>query len=811
MLVPLSWLREYVDLDLPARELAHRLTMAGVEVGEINELGGWKECFVGQVLEVRPHPNADSLRLCKVTTGPGQLPESLPESLEVVCGAPNVAAGQKVCFARVGAYLYNTHSGKHETLKAARIRGVVSEGMICSELELGLGDGHEGIVVLPQDAPLGAPLNQYLGDTVLDLEVTPNRLDCFSILGVAHEVAAITGGTVREPEIAYPEDGPDLNGLVSISVADPDLCPRYTASLIQGVTIGPSPQWLQDRLTRAGVRPINNVVDVTNYVMLEFNQPLHAFDYNKVRDHTIIVRRAQAGETLETLDGVVRKLDNEMLVIADARDPVGLAGVIGGANSEIGPQTTSVLLESANFKADNNRRTAETFRLRTEATQRFEKGLRAELAPIALRRATQLMQQVAGGTVARGIIDLFPDRDRPPLAVELTLRRLNRVLGMDLDPDRVERTLQSLGFQTRRTDAEGTPGVLATVPYWRNDINIEEDLIEEVARIVGYDSVPTTMLATPIPYHHSSPLNELRGRVRDALVAVGLQETISYPLVSLADLEKVNQLNPDQPPLKLANPMAVGQEYMRPTLRASLLATLVYNEGHTAGPYRLFELGRAFVPRPNDLPQEREVVVGVTAGLRSVDSWLVDNGPLGFFDAKGMITSALELLGVTTTFEPAQDPTLYPGRCAHILAGDLRLGVLGELHPTVRERFDLRSQPVTLFELYLDELLRLPARSQRRFKPLARFPEAIRDLALVVSDDVPAGRIQELLTRHRLVDRVELFDVYSGENVPAGTRSLAFHIYFQSLERTLTAEEVNRALQGLLRSLEREAGASLRA
>ncbi|MFQ6031108.1 MAG: phenylalanine--tRNA ligase subunit beta, partial [Dehalococcoidia bacterium] len=367
MQVPLSWLREYVDIDIPAQELAHRLTMAGVEVGEVIELGGWKECFVGEVLDVRPHPDADSLRLCRVTTG--------PEQMEVVCGAPNVAAGQKICFAKVGATLYNTHSGKQETLKAARIRGVVSEGMICSELELGLGEGHEGIVVLPEDAPLGTPLDQYLGDTVLDLEVTPNRLDCFSVLGVAHEVAAITGKTVREPEISYAEEGPEITSQATVSVADPDLCPRYTASLIQGLKIGPSPQWLQDRLTRAGLRPINNVVDVTNFVMYEFNQPLHAFDLDKVRDKTIIVRRAREGETLETLDGVERKLNTEVLVIADARDPVGLGGVIGGANSEIGPDTASVLLESANFKATNNRKTAENFRLRTEATQRFEKGL----------------------------------------------------------------------------------------------------------------------------------------------------------------------------------------------------------------------------------------------------------------------------------------------------------------------------------------------------------------------------------------------------------------------------------------------------
>ena len=401
MRVPLSWLRQYVDVDLPAQELAHRLTMAGIEVGEVEVIGGWNEVFVGHVTNVRPHPNADRLRLCVVTTG--------SEELEVVCGAPNVATGQKICFAKVGANIYNTHSERHETLEAAKIRGVESQGMICSAIELGLGDDHSGIIVLPDDAPTGALLDDYLGDTVLDLELTPNRLDCLSVLGVAHEVAALTGKTVLEPEASYEESGAPITEKVNISVASPELCRRYTASLLLGVKIGPSPQWLQDRLIRAGLRPINNVVDVTNFVMLEYNQPLHSFDYDLIKDATVIVRRAWPGEALTTLDGVERKLTPENLVIADANDPIGLGGVIGGANSEISDNTVNVLLESATFDGTNNRATAQTLGLRTEATLRFEKGLRPELAPIALRRATGLIQEVAGGTVAPGIV-FFPTK-----------------------------------------------------------------------------------------------------------------------------------------------------------------------------------------------------------------------------------------------------------------------------------------------------------------------------------------------------------------------------------------------------------------
>jgi phenylalanyl-tRNA synthetase beta chain len=716
MRVPLSWLRDYVDIDGPAQELAHRLTMAGVEVGEVIELGGWKECLVGQVLTVAPHPNADNLSLCRVSSGDGEM--------EVVCGAPNVAAGQKVCFARVGANLYNTHSGKQETLKAARIRGVVSEGMICSEVELGLGDGHEGIVVLPEDAPVGMELDQYLGDTILDLELTPNRLDCLSMLGVAHEVAAHTGQTVREPQLDYSEEGPPIAELASISVADPDLCGRYTVSIIQGISIGPSPQWLQDRLNRAGLRPINNVVDITNYVMLEFNQPLHAFDLDKVEEQTIIVRRARPGETLETLDGVTRQLNPEVLVIADANQPVGLGGVIGGANSEIDSGTRRVLLESATFNGYNNRQTADTLRLRTEATLRFEKGLRAELAPLGLRRATQLIHDLAGGKVAQGIVDIYADRDKPPLAVSLTLKRLRQILGMDLDLPRVEKVLQSLGFRTERqgsggfqTEQEGSGTLNVQIPYWRNDINIEEDLVEEVVRIIGYDNVPTTMLSTPIPFHQPRPLTELKERVRDTLASAGMQETISYPLISLADLERINQLDQKHPPLGVANPLSVGQEYLRPTLRASLLATLAYNQGHSEGPFRFFETARVFIPTGNGLPEEREVAAGVLAGPRWEPSWLEDEDDLSFFDAKGIIVAALERLGVNASFEPWEDATYQPGRCARIRLNDQTLGLLGQIDDSVRERFDLGEQPTALFELYLDQILEAPKRSKRTLRP----------------------------------------------------------------------------------------------
>jgi len=774
--------------------------MAGIEVGEVEVIGGWKEVFVGHVTDVRPHPNADRLRLCVVTTG--------AEELEVVCGAPNVASGQKICFAKVGANIYNTHSERHETLEAAKIRGVESQGMICSGIELGLGDDHSGIIVLPDDAPTGTPLDDYLGDTVLDLELTPNRLDCLSVLGVAHEVAALTGKTVREPEASYEESGPPITEWVNISVDSPELCRRYTASLLLGVKIGPSPQWLQDRLTRAGLRPINNVVDVTNFVMLEYNQPLHSFDYDLIKDATVIVRRARPGEVLTTLDSVERKLTDEHLVIADANDAIGLGGVIGGANSEISENTVNVLLESATFDGTNNRETAQSLGLRTEATLRFEKGLRPELAPIALRRATGLIQEVAGGTVAPGIVDVLSDEGAEPPMVTLTSSKIKRMLGMEVDLKKVQEIMDALGFTW---EPEGDAALKVTVPYWRNDVNIEEDLVEEVVRTIGYDSVPTTMLSSPIPFQQPVPVMGLRDQIKDVLAAAGMQEVINYPLVTLQQLEQVEHLDRSALPLRVANPMSSDREYLRTTLRASLLANLAANQGHSAGPFRMFEAGRVFWPRTGDLPEERETVAGVLAGLRHEPSWLEDDSLLDFFDVKGVVESVLGHLGVTATYEPVDDPAFHPGRCAAIKSGDSLLGLVGEVHPVVMERLGLESPQVAAFELYLEPILAALPSSERQFEPLPRYPSATRDLALVMLSDVDAGRVTQLILRHRGVDRAELFDIYAGENVAEGTKSLAFHVYFQARDRTMTNEEVNRSLDGLLRTLEQELNVTLRA
>ena len=869
MLIPFSWLSEYVDLTLPPDALAHRLTMAGIEVGDVITRGGWDGCVVGYVRATRPHPNADALTLCEVVAsadhgvgagdsagnGNGTPP------VEVVCGAPNVAAGQKICFARPGATLLNMHTGRRETLQPARIRGIVSEGMICSAAELEISDEHEGIIVLPDSAVVGAPLDDALGDTFLELELTPNRGDCLSILGVAREIGAITGQPVRIPAVDYPETGPPADTLAQVTIADPDLCHRYTASVISGIRIGPSPDWMQERLSRAGLRPINNVVDVTNYVMLEFNQPLHAFDLDAVADRHVVVRRAAPGEKFVTLDGIERILDADHLLIADPARAIGIGGVMGGANSEITAATTTMLLESATFHPLNNRRTSTTLNLRTEASLRFEKGLRPELAPIALRRATQLILQTAGGSAAAGIIDVYPGSGPDNAPVPLTERRLRQVLGMDLDIARAAAVLDSLGLSTHRA---GPDRLEVDRPYWRSDLAIEEDLIEEVVRIIGYDAVPTTMLSSPIPHHQPHPLTELKESLRDALAAAGMEETISYPLVSAADLARLDPAASGAadagPTLRIANPMSAEQNIMRPTLSASILNTLAYNQAHNDGGFRLFELGRGFTPQNNGLPdnglpdnelpdnglpdnglsddglpddglsadglpQESELAAGALSGPRYAANWHQPADAMDFYDAAGAISAALARIGFTASFAPADAPMFHPGRCASVMASDhnaaaganrppVNIGIVGELHPDVRAAFGLRPDPTACFELRLDALLSVrqdaATQSASRFRPLSRYPAAHRDLALLAPSEVPAARLQQLIERVRLVERAELFDVYQGDTVPDGMRSLAFRIRFRAADRTLTADEVNRAVNGLTRALAREAGATVR-
>jgi phenylalanyl-tRNA synthetase beta chain len=798
--VPLKWLAEYVDINVDARELARRLTMAGTEVSAVVTTGhDWDKISVAEVIDVSPHPNADRLRLATVNLG--------GEQITVVCGAPNVAAGQKVAFARVGAELIDGHTGQPTILKVAKIRGVESAGMVCSEKELGLSDYHEGILVLPEDAPVGTALTEYLGDTILDLDITPNRPDCMSVLGIAREVAALTGASVREPPSDYQETGRPIKERLSVQIADRDLCPRYCAALIESVKIGPSPPWMQERLLAAGVRPISNVVDVTNYVMLEVGQPLHAFDFSLISDRKIIVRRARPDEVLVTLDGTERPLHRDMLVIADAKKAVAVAGLMGGAASEVTEKTSAILLEAANFNPANIRRTSTGLKLRTDASARFEKGLSPELAMVGIRRAVRLMVELAGGRAAEGIIDVYPGKRRET-RVTVTQERLRRVLGLQLPTAQVRQTLTFLGFGCRWVPPDR---YVVRVPYWRTDVRIPDDVAEELARIIGYDELPITSLGGAIPSAQPQPSRELRERAKDILASAGMQEVITYSLTNLESLGKV--LPPEdvrlRPPLRVANPMSHQQEYLRTSLRASLLETLASNLRHRQGRIALFEAARLYLPRPDELPEEVESLAGVVTGARA-DRWGQPGGePVDLYDAKAYLEFLFDRLGLAVSYHDGEDFALVPGRTAEVRLDDQRVGLVGQVHPEVAGAFDIE-QDVYLFEVDLEALVPQVAKP-RLYQPLSRFPAVQEDIAIVVDEGVTAAQVQAIIEAFPLVQRATLFDVYTGPPVPPGKKSLAFSIAYQSLDHTLSDAEVNRQRRGILERLKGQVGAVLRA
>lgn len=805
MRVPLRWLSEYVDITLAPDELAHRLTIAGVEVGEIIRSGGdWDGLQVALVVDVQKHPNADRLRLATVDVGDAERPT-------VVCGAPNVAAGQKVAYAPVGAKLIDGQTGKPTVLKAAVIRGVESHGMVCSEKELGLSDEHEGILVLPEGSTVGAPLSSVLGDTVFDLDLTPNRPDLLSMLGVAREVAAQQGSAVRDPSLEYKVAGQSSRGRVHIEIRDPDLCPRYVGALVENIKLGDSPPWMQERLIAAGLRPISNVVDITNYVMLEIGQPLHAFDFKKLRKGTIIVRRAHPGEDLTLLDGTKQTLKPDMLVIADADKAIALAGVMGGADSEVTPKTTSILLEAANFNGPSVRRTSQALKLRTDASIRFEKGLSRHTPLIAAQRAVKLLVELCGGKAADGIVDVYPDKAKD-VRVTLTQDRLHRVLGVELPTGQVRQILTSLGFTCRWVPPDR---FVVRVPYWRTDVTIPEDVIEEIARILGYDTMPTTQLRGRIPDATPQPLLDLREGVRDVLAGAGMQEIINY---SMSDLETLGKVLPAEdlavtPPLRLANPMSRDFEYARTTLRHNLLQTLADNARFVPGMLSLFETGRVYIPRDGDLPQEIESLCAIISG-RKVDRWgqPVKDPPAlydsCFFDAKGHLDRLLIGLRVDAEYRDAIDFAYLPGRTAElVIAGDV-IGLIGQVHPRVKATFDLKGD-VAMFELDLSKLLtHIPERVT--YEPVSPYPPVQQDLALIVDESLPAARILALIRGSQLVRAVSVFDVYTGAPIPKGKKSMAFSITFQSPKKTLDDETVSRERERIVARLRSELNAEPR-
>ena len=787
MRVPLSWLGSLVPLPDDIEALAHRLTLAGLEVTGIERVGGdWEGVVVGRVLEVRPHPDADRLVLVTVDKG--------GETQTVVCGAPNVAAGQDIAFASEGAVLTDPRSGRPRALKKSRIRGVVSGGMVCSEAELGLSAEHAGILVLEPGRPPGTPLREVLGDRVLVFDLTPNRADALSALGVAREVSALTGAVLTPPDTRVKRLGPPLAGRASVEIADPDLCRRFTLALIEGVEIAPSPAWMRERLTAAGMRPINNLVDITNYVMLEIGQPVHAFDYDAVRDHRIIVRRARAGEILTTLDGKTRRLDPERLLIADPSGPIALAGVMGGRDTEITGATRNVLLEVANFEPASVRRTARASGLWSDAARRFAWGLPPELPPIASARVCRLLTEHAGGRVAGGMLDEWPAPE-PAARIRLRRSRISQVLGMEVLPPAVRSALEGLAFEVE----EEEESLSVRVPYWRRDVRIPDDLVEEVARVSGYDDLPAAPLAGAIPHHPQLPARELRERVRDLAAGAGLQEVQTYSLVAAGEASA--------PALRVRNPLGEARDTLRVSLRPGILRAAAHNLYHGAKSVAVFEVGRSYHPRPRGRPEETEWAVGLVVGAR-VDRFGSPTGEsLDFYDAKAPLERVLLGLGVEASFRPAALPGFIAGRAARLEVGGAAIGALGQVHPDAAAACRVEKD-VFLWELELSALLAaVPGMTDPRVaSPLFRHPSAAEDFAFLIGPEVLAQDVVREALSHPLVVEARVFDDYRFK----GMRSLGIAVRYQAPNRTLDERDIAKIRRTILKRLKAKHGAVVR-
>ncbi len=798
--VPLSWLREYVDIDVSVDELARLLHMSGTEVDHV-ERRAWERIWVGRVTKLERHPNADRLTLATVEYGAGR-------ANTVVTGATNLSVGAIVPYAEVGAELIDGGTGDRFRLEPKKVRGIASAGMVCSEKELGLGEDHEGILVLESTLPVGAALADAVGDPILYLELQPNRPDCLGIVGIAREVAALLGHQLRDPATdPLPRAAP--RGL-DVRIEDAQACPRFAAALLRDVRIAPSPQWLQGRLVAAGMRPIDNVVDITNYVMLELGQPLHAYDHHQVRGGTLVARAARRGETLRTLDQIDRVLPEGALVIADIERSLGLAGILGGEDSEIRSDTTTLALECASFEPRGIGRTATRLGLHgssgSAAARRFAWELSPDLVPMALARAVRLLREHAGAQVV-GVVDRYPS-PRSPINVRLRFSDITRVLGMEVMPDETLDVLQRLHF---RVAVDGDT-LVATPPAIRTDVAIPEDVIEEVARIVGYERLPTRIPDGPLPLHERHPLEEFRERARDVLVGQGLQETVSYALIDPAWLTLLTAegapLAPE--PLRVTNPTTVTQSVARPTLRASLLDTARRNVRHRES-VAIFEIAPVYFPRARDLPEERWIIGVLLAGRAEPLTWLTQPRDFDLYDLQGI----LEALHRATRFGGRGEsiaggqPGLHPGRSWGTMDKGRVAVVAGQLDPRVAERWDV---PEMTFVAEIDLALLYEASQTAQAAVPPRFPPALRDLAVVVDERVAYGDVAREIqaTAKELLESLVLLDLYRGPQVGAGKKSFAVRLILRASAGTLSDADVDRVLGRVEGRLGSRLGATLR-
>ena len=801
MKVTYNWLKEFVDFDLSPEKLAELLTMLGLEVESSESIGeGLDDVIVAVVEERAQHPNADKLSLCRVNNG--------KEILSIVCGAQNFKTGDKVALAQIGATLPGDFK-----IKRSKIRGEESCGMLCSEKELALADESAGIMILPPDLKLGIPVFIALGikDTVFEIGLTPNRADCLSVIGIAREIAAKLGKKVRYAAHEIDEKGADIATFATVEILDPDLCPRYTARYVSGCRIAPSPQWLVNRLKAVGQRSINNVVDITNYVLMEYGHPLHAFDFRQLAGGKIIIKRAADSEKFTTLDGQERFLNSSDLTIRDAERAVAIAGIMGGEDSGIADDTADILIESAYFNPSAIRLTSKRLGLHTESSHRFERGADLQIVITALDRAAALIAGLAGGVIAKGIIDVFP-APQPQKKISVRVSRVNDIIGLALDELTITGIFRSLEFEV----AAGGEGVLdVTIPSFRVDIEREIDLVEEVARLHGFENIPTTMPLVEVFSDRVPRYQRLERDVRNHLATTGFNEVINFSFASHYDICKLNLLESDRrsAAVALLNPLVDEHAVMRTTLLPALLQTTARNFSLRNHNLRLFEMRRVYWAKPGrELPDEPLHIAGIMTGQRHSEGWNQPKDMVDFYDLKGVAASLTSLLKLPeiSFLSGGVEPFYHPGKAAAILCNGQLLGTMGEIHPDVQEAFAI-DRPVYYFELDFATLVEMSSDVLPVTTP-SRFPDTYRDMAILMDAETPSLAVIDCIraVKSDKTRSVEIFDLYTGDRIPAGQKSIAVRVRYGSFERTLTDEEVSKFHQKIVGSLVSELKITLR-
>ncbi|HWQ29371.1 MAG TPA: phenylalanine--tRNA ligase subunit beta [Negativicutes bacterium] len=796
MLVPIKWLKDYVDIKADPKSYSDAMTMSGSKVERIEDLGKEIEnVVVGKILKIESHPAADKLVIGQVDVG--------REVIQIVTGASNIREGDYIPIALSGSTLPGGVK-----IKKGKLRGVESNGMMCSAQELALDldtvpeNMLDGIYILDKEYPLGADIKEVLGlnDAVIEFEITNNRPDCLSVLGIARETAATYGLEMKYPKAEYKENSEDIKDYIDIQVMNNELCPRYSARMIKNIVIKDSPAWMQERLIKAGVRPISNIVDITNYVMLELGHPMHAFDYRDLEDKKIIVRNAAPGEMIKTLDEVERKLEESMLVIADGTKPTGIAGVMGGHGSEIKADTTAVIFESANFNPVNIRLTSKKLGLRTEASGRYEKGIDPELTMFALDRACSLVEQLGAGEVVGGVIDIYPS-PKPVRKLSLNVEKVNSFIGVkDITEEMIANYLTSLEF---KVEAKGDLEI--TVPTFREDVEGTADLIEEIARLYGYDKIPVDLMDTTFTQGGKSYRQKIMEMAKTNLAAQGLYEVLTYSFVSPGVYNKINLKaeNPLRNAIKIINPLGEDQSIMRTTMIPNMLDVISRNYNKKVADGQFFELSKIYLPDPassEGLANEKETL---TIGMygEGVD----------FFDLKGVIENLLEEMNITNyRILSSNNDSMHPGRTAELLINNRRIGCLGEVHPDVLDKFDI---PVRVYaaELNFEEIIK-QSDMNIKYRILPKYPSVARDIAIVVSDEITAGQVEEIIRNKggKLIEEVKLFDIYRGSQIQEGYKSMAYSIVYRSDEKTLSEEDITKVHNKIVNSLVNQVGAALR-